>query len=350
MKFPRLAATAALVLFVAACSGDDIVGPNPNDTRPSEARKKGPSRPDTGGTITPPPTTEPPPAGANPFLGATFYVDPFSNARKTVTAWTSTRPADAAQMEKIASGSQAKWFGRWNSDVESDVRAFVATVATTGAMPVLVAYNIYQLNCTSAGPSSPEGYRSWIAAFARGLGAVKTAIVLEPDAIAAWGCLSTTDRATRAELLDFAIRTLKARPLTHVYVDAGHPRWQSTSEMAARLTSVGIAAADGFSLNVSNFIATPDNVTYGKAIAALIGGKHFVIDTARNGLGPTADYQWCNPSGRALGLGSSALTADPVVDAYLWIKPPGESDGTCNGGPAAGAWWADYALGLAQRS
>lgn len=331
------------MLFAAACSGDAIVGPNPNDTQASDARKKQPPPPDTGSTVTPPPS------GTNPFLGATFYVDPYSNARKAVTAWTSTRPEDAAQMEKIASKSQAKWFGGWNGNVETDVRAFVATVANSGAMPVVVAYNLYQLDCTGSGPVSPDAYRSWIAAFARGLGLVKTAVVLEPDAIAAWDCLSATDRQTRADLIRYAIQSLKARPLTYVYVDAGHPRWQSTSEMATRLTSVGIAAADGFSLNVSNFIATADNVSYGKSISALIGGKHFVIDTARNGLGPTADYQWCNPPGRALGSSSSALTVDPVVDAYLWIKPPGESDGTCNGGPAAGAWWAEYALGLAQR-
>jgi endoglucanase len=32
------------------------------------------------------------------------------------------------------------------------------------------------------------------------------------------------------------------------------------------------------------------------------------------------------------------------------VKPPGESDGECNGGPAAGRWWPEYALGLAQRA
>ena len=40
--------------------------------------------------------------------------------------------------------------------------------------------------------------------------------------------------------------------------------------------------------------------------------------------------------------------ADPLVDAYCWIKRPGESDGTCNGGPAAGGWWPDRALELAR--
>jgi endoglucanase len=30
----------------------------------------------------------------------------------------------------------------------------------------------------------------------------------------------------------------------------------------------------------------------------------------------------------------------------LWIKRPGESDGTCNGGPPAGTFWDAYAIGL----
>lgn len=38
----------------------------------------------------------------------------------------------------------------------------------------------------------------------------------------------------------------------------------------------------------------------------------------------------------------------PLIAAYLWIKRPGESDGTCKGGPKAGTWWPEYALGLAR--
>ena len=120
--------------------------------------------------------------------------------------------------------------------------------------------------------------------------------------------------------------------------------------MAGQVTQAGIAQADGFSLNVSNFRTTSESTTYGKDLSSRVGGKHFVIDTARNGLGPNPDDQWCNPPGRALGEKPSGSTLDPLVDAYLWIKPPGESDGSCNGGPPAGQWWADYALGLAQRA
>jgi endoglucanase len=35
------------------------------------------------------------------------------------------------------------------------------------------------------------------------------------------------------------------------------------------------------------------------------------------------------------------------VDAYLWVKQPGASDGTCRAGaPPAGHWWPEYALQL----
>lgn len=79
-------------------------------------------------------------------------------------------------------------------------------------------------------------------------------------------------------------------------------------------------------------------------------GTHFVINTSRNGLGPwLADdpETWCNPPGRALGETPTVETADPLVDAYLWIKRPGESNGACRGAPEAGMWYPEYALGLA---
>ena len=63
-----------------------------------------------------------------------------------------------------------------------------------------------------------------------------------------------------------------------------------------------------------------------------------------------ANGEWCNASGRALGARPTAATGNSLADAFLWIKPPGESDGTCNGGPAAGVFWPEYAIGLAQRA
>ena len=96
-----------------------------------------------------------------------------------------------------------------------------------------------------------------------------------------------------------------------------------------------------------------DNIAYGTRLSALLGGAHFVVDTSRNGNGPAqkgaGDRHWCNPAGRALGDPPTMRTGVPLVDAYLWVKRPGESDGACgSGAPAAGQWWPGYALKLAR--
>ncbi len=161
---------------------------------------------------------------------------------------------------------------------------------------------------------------------------------------------------------------------------------------AARLVRAGVDQARGFFLNVSNYESTEHSATFGTwvsmcivagtagpdwarghfdwcasqynaeldyavdyspeyaetvsaGIQGLMGDAEattsFVIDTGRNGQGPwtpTAAYPdpqtWCNAPGRGVGPRPSANTSTPLVDAYLWLKVPGESDGTCNRGVA----------------
>lgn len=141
---------------------------------------------------------------------------------------------------------------------------------------------------------------------------------------------------------------------------------------------------------------------YAAHLAGAVPTTHFVIDTSRNGQGPNdmsgyaaapynqpasvvaalASGNWCNPPGAGLGLLPTATTGVPLLDAYLWVKIPGESDGSCDiaGGarawdygaynpwnltgeaqrhfdplwgqvdPAAGAWFPAQALQLAQKA
>lgn len=293
----------------------------------------------------------PPATSGNPFASSRFYVPSSSPAKAQADAWRSSRPADAAQIDKIAQNPIAIWLGEWSGDVETHVRGRVTEISAAGALPVFVAYNIPLRDCGShsaGGVSSADAYRTWIGKLRAGIGAHKAVVVLEPDAVALTDCLSSSDRQTRYSLLTDAILTLQTNSSISVYLDAGHSRWHSPSEMAARLQSAGIAHARGFALNVSNYNDTSAEVAYGKQISAALGGKSFLVDTSRNGQG--GNGEWCNPSGRGLGPKPTALTGDSAVDAFFWIKAPGESDGTCNGGPSAGQWWADYALGLAQRS
>jgi endoglucanase len=97
----------------------------------------------------------------------------------------------------------------------------------------------------------------------------------------------------------------------------------------------------------------------GNAVAA----THFVIDTSRNGDGPNtmqtyanapydqpatvlstlASGNWCNPPDSGLGLRPTAGTGVPLLDAYLWVKTPGQSDGQCDPAGGVRAWdYSDY--------
>ena len=293
---------------------------------------------------------------SSPFRDATLYVDPASNARRAAAALRATDPQRAEILDRIGDHAQADWFGDWNpaSSVRGDVADRIATIRRAGALPVLVAYAIPARDCggySTGGIGTPDGYRAWIEAFAAGLDGGPVAVILEPDALAQMttACLGTREKVDeRAALLRGAVETLTSRGAA-VYLDAGNSGWLGAAEAAARLRQAGVTAARGFALNVSNYRTTSESVTYGRAVGSALGGKPFVVDTSRNGRGPTADAEWCNPAGRALG---ARPTGHPVsgVDAYLWIKRPGESDGECNGGPRAGEWWPEHAEGLASRA
>ncbi|RZU54227.1 endoglucanase [Krasilnikovia cinnamomea] len=225
-----------------------------------------------------------------------------------------------------------------------------------------------------------------------------------------------TAQRDRFTMLNYAVDRFTALPRTSVYLDGTNSNWLSTGDAADRLVRAGVLRADGFFLNVSNFEATPRLRKYGTWIAKCIHygtqaptlGRyrdcasqyhpadpkdfstwtrsdqwydanvgdvpadqltHFVVDTSRNGQGswtPPAGntwpdpMTWCNPPDRGLGARPTTRTGDPLIDAYLWIKVPGESDGQCDRGtgtgtdpargdqadPAAGAWFPQQAIEL----
>lgn len=220
----------------------------------------------------------------------------------------------------------------------------------------------------------------------------------------------------------------RANPNALVYLDAGSSAWHAVGDIASRLDRAGVRGFQGFSLNVSNFQPMPRLLQYGSWVSKCLhyannpaeGGwrmghyehcasqyhpasyedhstwtrtdewyaaqvdaapgaptsarelTHFVVDTSRNGRGPwqpSTSYpdaqDWCNPPGRGLGQRATPRPGPPLVDAYLWIKAPGESDGQCNRGvdgsttdpewggvadPPAGSWFRAQALELARLS
>src|SRR5258705_5217656 len=287
---------------------------------------------------------------ANPLAGAPFYVNPGSAAMRAAQA---ANPP-SAELTAVANTPQAYWIVPGSS--AGTVAKYTGGRQAAGAIPVLTIYGISHRDCGSfgaGGMGSAGDYRAWIDGIASGVGASRVAIILEPDALAMADCLSSDQRQERYDLIRYAVDTLTRNPGTAVYVDGGHLRWHSAEDMAARLNKVDVGRARGFSLNIANFFTTEDEIGYGEAISALTNGSHYVIDTSRNGVGPAPDsgLNWCNPSGRALGTPPTAATGGAHADAYLWIKRPGESDGTCDkGDPAAGTFVSQYAIDLARKA
>jgi endoglucanase len=291
---------------------------------------------------------------ANPLAGKPFYVDPISSAM--VAANNANPPSP--ELTAVANTPHAYWIDQAfpAATVASAVSRYTGAAQAAGAMPVLTLYAIPHRDCYSfaaGGFATAADYRGWIDAVASGLGSSPAAIILEPDAIAMADCLSPDQRQERFDSLRYAVDTLTRDPAAAVYIDGGHSRWLSVEEIAAGLNEVGVDRARGFSLNTANFFTTEEEIGYGEAVSALTNGSNYVIDTSRNGAGPAPDtpLSWCNPSGRALGAPPTTATAGAHADAYLWIKRPGESDGTCDRGePRAGLFMNQYAIDLARNA
>ena len=155
--------------------------------------------------------------------------------------------------------------------------------------------------------------------------------------------MGVVDGLDRMRLIKASIELL-SRTNASVYIDIGHPKWLSVPKAVSYLGLCDVHKVNGFALNTSNYYATTTCYEYGKKISKRLNNTHFVIDTSRNGNGANSEH--FNPFGRSIGEYPTTKTCDEIVDAYLWVKVPGESDGRVNGGPKAGRFSHHLALDL----
>lgn len=295
----------------------------------------------------------------NPLHNLVLHVDRNSAAASWAASQRETDPTNSMRMEKIATNAVSIWLTGNEGDAYAYVKNYVDAATILGEVPVFTLYNIPHRDCGnfSSGGSDAEAYTNWVEMIGRAIDTNRSIVILEPDALANLDCAKMTIslQNERISLIRAAIGILKSNPNTWVYVDAGHSDWQPAATMIMRLGKVGITNADGFALNVSNFQRDRDLLAYGTGISKKLNDMHFVIDSSRNGRGPyrnPADpVQWCNPPSCAIGQVPKTQSGQPLVDAYLWIKNPAESDGDCRpGAPRAGAFWPQYALDLVEAS
>ncbi|MDQ0682533.1 endoglucanase [Streptomyces achromogenes] len=367
-----MAAVASAVVALGAAAGM-VTALGDGDER-SHGRGTDGARPRAGATLLSPspsvsaaPSTASPVATPAPPAGRRAAREPRAVAASTglyrhsesqVLDWVRDHPADPRTPvieSRIANRPAAVWFADYApGTIAARVRAVTSDAAAQGRVPVLVAYAIPDRDCGGAsegGAPDSDAYAGWIDRFAAGLGSREAVVILEPDSIAQADCLDAGARADRFAALARAGRVLKAaNPAARVYYDAGHSHWNPSAEQAALLKQAGAASAassDGIFSNVSNFRGTTDEAAYARRVLDALGGPAglgAVIDTSRNGNGAPADGEWCDPDGRRIGRAPTFDTGQARIDAYLWVKLPGESDG-CKG--AAGEFSPAYAYELA---
>ncbi|GAB4002772.1 glycoside hydrolase family 6 protein [Glycomyces albus] len=276
--------------------------------------------------------------------GETLWTNPNTQAADWVAANSGDSRA-ALIDERIAQTPAGTWFAQHNpGEIQSQVASIVSQAASDGAAPVMVVYNIPDRDCgghSGGGAPSHSAYRDWVDQFAAGLSG-PAYIILEPDTLPHPCAGSERDQS-----LIYAVQTLKnASSQAHVYLDIGNSDWLEPGEAASRLQGAGIQYADGFALNTSNYRTTQESTSYAHQIQNIVGSdKGAVIDTSRNGNGPTPDAEWCDPPGRAIGQYPTTSPGLNGIDALLWVKLPGEADG-CAG--SAGQFIPDLAYQLAQ--
>ena len=286
-----------------------------------------------------------PTPGGSEMIGGSMPVDTTLYRDPQLLAIAAAR--EDSRFDPIAEAPQAKWFSDWSTTatVRHDIGDYLWGATLANAIPTIVLYRIPHLDC---GGDSPDGqvytgasdeqeYRDWVDGAAAALmGHGDAIVILEPDALAQLGQCEQGDRVSTLRYAVDALSITGAR----IYIDAGHENWLGAAETADRLKMVGVDKVAGFSLNVSNYNTTEGEVRYAENVRFEleklgVTDAHYVIDTGRNGAGSQPNY--CNAPGARLGH-APQLFWGAGLDGLLWVKNPGETDGTCQGAPAIGFW------------
>ena len=279
-----------------------------------------------------------------------LFVDPLMPAVKQ----------GGAYRQRIGSKAQAFWVvpeAYPTRQVRAKVLAYAKRANAANKTPMVVIYGIPGRDCGQYSSGNPirtaTQYRTWVAQIAKALRKQRALVIVEPDALPLFSspvASCATKPAGWRGMLRSATKQL-SRSGAWVYLDAGHSNWTPYTTRAAELKRSGIAYARGFSTNVSNFRTTAAEKRYAGALlqglrTLKVRGKHYVIDTSRNGAAPSTD-EVINPTWARVGR-APRLVLEGSFDGTLWVKHPGESDGNANGGPSAGQWCdllADRLLG-----
>ncbi|KAI3198411.1 CAZyme family GH6 [Penicillium roqueforti] len=356
-------------------------------------------------------------ASGNPFSG----YQPYANSYYASEVSSSALPSmtGAAKAAASAAAQVPSFFWLDTADKVPTMGEFLADIRAknnAGASPPIagqfVVYDLPDRDCAASASNGEysianggvANYKAYIDSIRNVLveySDIQTILVIEPDGLANLVTNMAVSKCANAhdaylECTNYAVTQLNLANVA-MYLDAGHAGWlgwpanlSPAAELFANVynTANKPAALRGLATNVANYNAWSlstcpsytsgdancDEKKYVNALAPLLknGGweAHFITDTGRNGVQPTQQNawgDWCNVKGTGFGVRPTTETGDALTDAFVWVKPGGESDGTSDSSsarydahcgysdalqpaPEAGTWFQAYFAQLVENA
>ncbi|KAF1915702.1 1, 4-beta cellobiohydrolase [Ampelomyces quisqualis] len=308
----------------------------------------------------------------NPFASRKVYANKFYSSEVISAASAISDPALASAAANVANVGTFLWI---------DTRSKIAVVED-GIKDVpcdqIAAFVIYDLpgrDCAAKASNGelPVGslsvykseYIDPIVAIFKKYPNTAIALVIEPDSLPNLVTNSNlqTCKDSASGYRDGVAYALKSLNLPNIamYIDAGHGGWlgwndnlkpgakgladvykAAGSPKQVRGIATNVAGWNSYDLSPGEFSKAADaqwnKAQNEKQYVAIFSPElksagmpsQAIIDTGRNAVtGLRKEWgHWCNVKGAGFGVRPTGSTGNSLVDAFVWVKPGGESDGT----------------------
>ncbi|CEG46935.1 1, 4-beta cellobiohydrolase [Plasmopara halstedii] len=270
-------------------------------------------------------------------------------------------PESKSALEALEEFGIATWYSDRleNGDYAKTARDLVTSCPEDSRLSVVV-YGIPQKDCASTESTSGSTvhttaeYITFLNILTSTIGARKVLYILEPDAIGLMadttGCGQTAGYMTN---LQVAIEILSKNENAVIYLDVGYwsLEYPNTLAIVVNIVKELVTATSnvkGIALNTSNYQAISKLAQLCTEFQTAMDSTelHCIFDTSRNRNGAPENNEWCNVRNGGIGTPPSNETGYSNVDYFLWVKPSGDSDGTCRNhtsdsipGPNAGVFF-----------
>ncbi|KAL7694025.1 putative 1, 4-beta cellobiohydrolase [Plasmopara halstedii] len=260
-------------------------------------------------------------------------------------------PELSTALKTVRKYAIASWYtDRSSKEERTDLISRMLSQCPADTRLSIVVYGIPQKDCsggfsTAGSVSSTSSYKAFLKDLTDAIGTRKVLYVVEPDAV---GLLTEENgcgvSAGYLANLKVAVSALSVNPNAHLYLDVGY--WMlAYTNLAAKVAAAMIdikrsGRVKGITINTSNYRSNDECARYCTNFQTAVGSTEMscIVDTSRNYNGsPTND--WCNIPTAGVGKPPTSSTGYSNLDYYMWIKPPGESDGYCWGGQSAGSFF-----------